>query len=320
LLRPFKLCILEGNGVFALNKILLILALFALFPLPAFAQADEDLPEMMTYDPTHTGMTNQAAEEIRQRQKQSQVDKGFIRPEMVQVSIVRLPYMDENQFGIQMAVPDVVSGCYELTPLEYEANFIDPHYLDIKVKKYRRVAPENGAAKNCDRQNKMSTALMVLDRKDLETRGTKEIRFSTEAATDTYEILLDGRTLALVPKSMVVFKGQNLGGPLKDRLVYNFTGSNMITLQVPMARPGEDVSFQVTRFAASRALSPAPDQSGNRIFYFHDQMGDISSQIGEDGYAEVGKIIVNRPYDGPQGRTETAVELSVFATRPGTEL
>ncbi len=309
---------------------LLTFSLFLLataMPVPAFAQ-DEDLPELQTYDPTYTGVPNRAADYIRELQRQSLVDKGFIKPNIVQVAIVHYPYMEDDQFGIQMAVPDMVSGCYTLTPLEYEAKFVDPYYLDIKVKKYRRVAPEGYKMRaDCDQKNKMSTALMVLSKKDLMSRGTQEIRFSTEVATDDYKVVIDEHHLELIPRSMVIFKGRDMAGPLKDRLIHSFASDKMIALHVPMAKAGEDLTDQVVKFARLRALVPAtPDQpaawggNGLATYYFYDDNGHIIDQIGPNGYAELGKIEVDRPYDGEQGRGVTPVELSVFVTRPGTQL
>lgn len=294
---------------------------------PVLAQ-DDSLPEQMTYDPQFSGWVNQSAEQIRAAQRASLSDKGFITPSEVQVAIVHYPYMDDDQFGIQMAVPDVISGCFTLTPLEYEAKFTEPHFLDIKVKKYRRVTPEGSAAtRKCDNNNKMSTALMVLSKKDLQEKGTQEIRFSTESGTDNYRLILTEDHLELIPRSMMMFKAQNLGGPLKDRILYSFASDKMIALQVPMAQPGEDLSDAIVMFARTRALTPAnPDSpvtwSGNGMatYYFYDDNGHIIDQIGEDGYAEIGQIAVNRPYDGPEGRTTTPVNLSVFVTRPGTQL
>lgn len=307
--------------IFALG----LIAFYA--PVPAMAQ-DEDLPEVQTYDPTFSGVPNEAADYIRSLQRQSMADKGFIKPQVVQVALVHYPYMTDDQFGIQMSVPDMISGCYKLTPLEYEANFVDPYFLDIKVKKYRRIAPEGipGHTK-CEKQNKMSTALMVLDKKDLMKRGTQEIRFSTEVATDKYKIIMDDAHLELKPESMVVFKGQNLAGPLKDRLIHSFASDKMVALHVPMAQPGEDITQAVVDFARHRALVPTDIQhpaawggNGLATYYFYDDNGHIIDQIGEDGYAELGKIEVDRPYDGPEGRTVAPVGLSVFVTRPGTQL
>ncbi len=317
------------NGVMTLTKRLLIFALLALMPCVSAHAQDEGGSESQLYDPTFTGSGgSKAAEQIKAMQKESMADKGFITPQSVHVSLVHYPYMDDNQFGIQMAVPDVVSGCYKITPLGYEAKFVEPFFLDIEVKKYRRVAPEGAPGRTtCDQKNQMSTALMVLDKEDLIKRGTQEIRFSSEIARDTYKIMIDDSQVTLIPKSMMMFKAQNMTGPLKDRLVYSFASDKMVALHVPMAEPGEDVGEQVTAFAKLRALKPASEDgnavmtgNGTATYYFYDEGGHIRDKIGENGYAELGKIQVNRPYDGPEGRTEIPVELSVFVTRPGTQL
>lgn len=318
------------NGVFTLKRHFLFalsLAFLTFAALPAMAQ-DTDLPEVQTYDPTFMGRKNETADQIRSMQKQSLSDKGFIAPKTVQVDIVSHPYMEDGQFGLQMSVPDVVSGCYTLTPLEYEAKFVDPYFLDIKVKKYRRIAPEGSAATaKCEEGNKMSTALMVLDKNDLLTRGTKEIRFSNDVTTDVYKLIIGDTDIELVPRSMVIFKSTSLSGPLKDRIIHTFKGNTVIALQVPMAQQGEDLSYEIMRFAASRALSPVDAKqpaawagNGRAVYYFYDNGGTIRSLLGDNAYAEVGTLTTNRPYDGEQGRTATAVELSVFATRPGTQL
>lgn len=291
------------------------------------SHAADDEAESMTYDPTFTGQKNEAAEKIREQQRQNQAEQGFIRPTAVDVSLVHYDYMEEDQFGILMSVPDMVSGCYNFSPLEYEAKFTEPYYLDIRVKKYRRIAPEGiNAAAQCA-QNKMSTALMVLDRNDLKSRGTQKIRFSADAGSDAYDINLTDERIELIPESVTVFRTSNPAGPLKDRLIHAFSSNQMVTLQVPMAKPGEDLTPYVVAFARTMGLSPAPSESlvswggnGYATYYFYDRGGNTISRIGPNGYAEIGVISVNRPYDGPEGRTQTAVGLSVFATRPGTQL
>ncbi|MFA5591784.1 MAG: hypothetical protein WC989_00525 [Micavibrio sp.] len=281
--------------------------------------------ESQTYDPTFTGRSNEAADYIRSMQRQSMQKQGFIKPDEVHVSLVRHDYMEDDQFGLQMAVPDVVSGCFEFSPLEYEANFNDPHYLDIKVIHYRRIEPQGGAqAGRCDRQNRMSTAIMVLSRSDLQKRGTQEIRFTADAGTDKYQILWNGSAIELRPLSMMVFKGRPLSGPLNDRIRLGFNGDSVVALHVPMAESGDDVDAQIHQFAMHRAMAPAQDggngDSGGRIYYFYDQGGHIASQIGEEGYGELGTIMISRPMDGPGGRKLVQKELRVFVTRPGTRL
>jgi hypothetical protein len=266
----------------------------------------------------------QPGDNIRNIQRQTLADKGFIEPTVVNVQIAHPPYMDADQFGLQMSVPDVVSGCFDVTPLEYEAKFVDPYYLDIKVKRYRRL-PQAGTPANCKRQNKMSTALMALSKADLQKRGTQEIRFSTATATDTFKIEINDTQVDLIPRSMLIFKAQGLTGPLKDRMTHSFGAGSIVALQVPMAKPSDNVYSQIMQFATSRALSPAQGYQttgqGQKTFYFYDVSGRFASEIDAGGgYAELGQINVNRPYDGPQGRTATSVPLSVFVTRPDTQL
>lgn len=81
---------------------------------------------------------NETAEAMKRAQQESMQSKGFIKPTTLNVSLVRYDYMEDDNFGIQMVVPDVVSGCWEFSPIEYEFTFIDPYYFDVKVKHYQR--------------------------------------------------------------------------------------------------------------------------------------------------------------------------------------
>src|SRR5690606_2187448 len=110
-------------------------------------------------------------------------------------------------------------GCWQLSPLEYESTFIDPYYFDVKVKHFQRhkldVSNVNG---DCPVGNQMSSALIVLNKKDLEKRQTRQIRFSTGYVADYYDVAITDNTIQLRPQSMVVFRGKNLTGPQGDRL------------------------------------------------------------------------------------------------------
>ncbi len=295
--------------------------------LPSSATA-QDRTESQLYDPTHMGSKNEAAEIIQRRQRESMSSKGFITPQTIDLSIVHYDYMEPDQFGLLMAVPDVVSGCYKLSPLQYETKFVDPYFLEITVKNYRRtLVDESGGSKQCDRNNQTATALMVLSKKDMMARQTKQLRLSNGSVTDTYDIVLNDDMLELIPRSMMVFRAQNLRGPLEDRMMYSFKGETLVALYVPMAQPGDDIQKQVEDFARVRALSPAyegdvPAQVGAQkaVWYFYDDDGHIRNKIGEKGYTEIGEIQVSRPYDGPEGRTATSVNLPVFVAKPGIRL
>ncbi len=304
-------------------KFYVLTALLSLMTLAMPAQAQT---ESQTYDPTHATSEDKATA-MRQQLEKTLGDKGYITPSEVEISIVHEAYMEPNQFGIQMLVPDMVSGCFKISPLEYESNFLG-QTLDVKVKRYRRTPPDNAAdGQNCSPQNKMASAIMVFDKDDFKTRDITEIRFATDAGRDSYKVVMTDETLTLIPQSMTAFKSKNLGGELKDRLVYYFSGANTIAIHVPMANPGEDINSEILSFATARMLTPVQDgatmslsEDRKATYYFEDESGRFASMIGPEGYAEIGTITVMRPFDGPEGRTETPVELRVFVTKPGTSL
>ncbi len=299
------------------------MSIFSLFAAPqVMAQSGDS----QIYDPTFMGKVPPAVQSANNQKEQQQAQQGFQSPTSITVALVNHDYMDPNQFGIQMTVPDMVSGCFEISPLEYEAEFIDPYFLDIKVKKYRMVMPEGRAdLQKCSVQNKMATALMVLDKNDLKSRGTKEIRFSADAGRDVYDIVLTDSEFQLIPQTTNVFKPKSLTGDLKDRMAYSFNGDGTIVLQVPMAKPDDNIAQEIEIFATSRALTPMKNginvmNNGLKTFAYRDDNGRFGVLLNDDGYAEIGTITVMRPHDGPDGRTQAPVELTVFATRPGTEL
>lgn len=289
----------------------------------AFAQEKET----QVYAPGST-FKNEGADVIRALQRRSLSDNGFIKPSVVELSLVHYDFMDpEDQFGVLMTVPDVVSGCWDITPLEYEATFIDPYYFDVKVKDYQRRKIETQDVQfECPAGNKMSSALIVLSKKDLQKREIRQIRFSNGSIADYYDIMASDKSISLIPKSMVVFKAKELTGAKKDRMTLGFNNSGQVALHVPMARKGENIKEQLVKFAQMRALTPvegaqgAYSESGGFTGYFNDDDGHILGTIGEEGYAELGKITVGRPYDGPKGRVLTPVPLQVYVTRPGTKL
>ena len=297
--------------------------LLCLLSLPALAQEKESY----VFVPPGTNFKNETADYVRDLQRKSLQENGFIKPTLIEVSLVHYTYMDPDQFGILMTVPDVVSGCWDISPLQYEANFIDPYYLDVKVKDYqRKVIETSNVQSGCPAGNKMATALLVLSKSDLEKRQIRQIRFTSGFSADYYDLIYGNNTLQLKPQSMVVFKAKNLEGAMKDRMGISFDGTGRVALHVPMATKDDNVAAAVRQFALRNALTPDADNamsysaSGSPVFYYYDVTGRILGQVGDDGYAPVGTITAARPYDGPTGRTQIGVPLQVFATRPGTNL
>ena len=304
-------------------KILLLTALFLLTPfMPAAAQDDSQI--FVTPGSTYTA----TASEIRRLLKeQSRIDTGKIEVNEVEVSLVHYHYMEPDQFGIMLKTPNSVSGCFNISPLEYEATFIEGNYMDIKVKDFRRtpVKTEN-VAFDCDQKSKVVSGLIVLSAEDLQKRDVDEIRFSLGRNRDSYHVVFQPDSIQLIPDSQISFKAKGLTGPDKNKLVHYYSGKTLVALHVPMARKDEDIAQSVRNLAYKNALTPVFEQEGldtsgnNNVFYFMDPHGRTLDRLGEDGYAEFGSIQTVRPYDGPNGRQGLPIPLKVFVTRPGTSL
>jgi hypothetical protein len=304
------------------NFILTFLTIMVFIPA-AFAA---DKTESQIFVPPGSGNLNNAEEIMRTLKEQSLEKAQKIEVKTAEVSLVHHHYMEPDQFGIMLKVPNVVSGCFDISPMEYEVNFVNETYMDIEVKAFRRkpVKTQN-VAYDCDQQTKAITGLIVLNAKDLEKRGVKEIRFSNGNVRDVYNVVYQPDSIVLKPESMIAFKA-NLTGPEKDKLVHYYSGQTLVALHVPMAHPDDNIAQRVRNLAYKNALTPVFEKEGldtsgkDNVFYFMDPHGRALDLLNDDGYAEFGTVQVVRPYDGPSGRTGVAVPLQVFVTRPGTTL
>ncbi len=293
------------------------------FCLPAQALKEES----QIFLPPGTMLDNNAATVSRILKKRSLTKSKKIEVNKVQVSLVHYHYMEPDQFGILLKVANSVSGCFNISPLEYEANFIDEHYMDIKIKDFRRVPIKTkGVSYDCNVGSKVVSGLIVISAKDLKKKEIKQIRFSNGNIRDAYNVTILPDSIQLKPDSMVAFKAIGLVGVDKDRLTHYFSGKALVALHVPMARDGENIAQHVRNLAYKSALTPVFEKEGldtsgkNNVFYFTDPHGTALDMLGESAYMELGNIQVARPYDSPNGRAGLPVPLRVFLTRPGTTL
>lgn len=307
-----------------MKKILLIALSSACFILPSSMSAHADSQVFVTPGST---FANDAAATVKKLKEQSLAKSGKIKVGNVNISLVHHHYMEPDQFGILMKIANSVSGCFKLSPLEYEATFIDGNYMDIEVKSFRRTAVKTkNVAYDCNVGSKVVSGLIVVSAKDLKKRKIREIRFSNGTTRDSYKVKILDDSIQLKPESMVAFKAKGLVGADKDRLIHYFSGKGLVALHIPMARKGEDIAQTIRTFAYQHALTPVFEQGGidtsgkNNVFYFMDPSGNTLNRLNDDGYAELGEIQTSRPYNGSQGRSSLPIPLKVFATRPGTDL
>lgn len=296
-----------------MRRLFLLSACF-LLSTPALAQS---APETQFFD-HGTDFVNDAAELDRILKELSMEERNEIKPNEVLVSLFQEDYMDlSDQFAIRLTVPQVVSGCYEFTPLEYEASFIDPYYLDIKVKHYRRdlIKMENPHL-DCPGTYSRAEAMIPLSRRDLMTRGTKQIKFRTENITEYYDLDLYDNKVTLKPQSMAVFKSEL--DWLTQELQYDMDHKRKVQLYVPMARADDDLILELHQFAQMRGLVPVEEgkvkvEDPKNIIVVKDEKGALINTLKAERIQEVGSIPVTRQVRDENGVHDTTIGLTVFA-------
>lgn len=300
--------------------------LFLLLVIPVTSLSANDGESQIFVTPGST-YTPTASETIEKLQRASLPPKQTSEVNEVSVSLVHHHYMERDQFGLLLKVPDITSGCFEVSPLEYEVNFIADEYIDIKVKSFRRTLQETqNPAFDCDQSAQAITGLVVLNATDLQERGIKEIRFSNGKVRDIYALSFSDDSIVMTPQSMIAFKAKGMVGPDKDKLIYQYKGDNIVALHVPMARENDNVDAEVQMLAMRLGLSAIDsdkplEKTGNRhVYLFEDKRGTALNNLNDDGYAEVGAIRVTRPFIGQRGVSGAPVALKVFITRPETSL
>lgn len=287
------------------------LALFSVASSHALAQ------ESQIHD-YGTGFVNEAAEIDKVFKSLSMQSRGEVEPKEVQVSIVQEDYMEDgDQFALRLMVPEAVTGCYKISPLDYEASFIDPYYLDIKVNFYRVDQIETDAPHiECEKGYKVSSASVPLSVKDLRARGTRQIKFRTKNVTEYYDLSLQDNQVLLRPQSMRIFKAA-----IDSRsgvLAHDMAAPSKLHLYVPAAGENDDLSDQLATFAQAKGLavgSDAATQSNNMILV-RDDRGNLVDELRGAQVKEMGTLYVERQYRGENGLGQTKVPLTVFAKRP----
>jgi len=272
--------------------------------------------ESQTFIPPGSNYVNKAAETIKILNARSLKEEGGVVPNEIHLSVVQYDYMEPGQFGILMKTPETVTGCYDISPISYEASYVADLYMDVAVKSYT-VTPikTKNVDYGCNQSYRAATGLLVLNIDDLRQRGTRQIRFTNGNARDNYNIMINEGAITLQPESMIAFKTKD------ENLKYTMGGGSVIALQVPMANDNDLVAQEIRTLAASNSLTPITDMTAfdlkerDNVFYYLDDNGRFSDQINNDGYAEIGSINVARPHLDETGMKNIAVPLKVFVTK-----
>ncbi len=279
--------------------------------------------ESQIFIPKGTNWRNDAEAITRYLNQQSKThssNKQSIKK--VDLSIVHPDYLDPEQFGLLMKVANSESGCFDYSPIEYESKYVGNYYLDIKLNNYRKTLKDvKNPHYECNQGNQVVSGMIVLNANDLREKGVQQIRFSNGNSRDAYNISYIENGIRFAPKSMVAFKATDLVAPDYNYIEYKYADKTLVTLQVPMALPSDDVAQAVRNLAYKYALTPAAQTtSQGNIFYFKDESGNLMDRLSEDGFTEFGQVEILRPYVTQHGRVGTPVSLKVFLAKPSVTL
>ncbi len=297
------------------NLLLCGLCIASIIP---FVTSSANAQEEQTFVPPGSQWVNKAQERIKILNQQSMEEEGGVTPQELHLSIVRHSYMEPEQFGILMKTPETVTGCFDISPIGYEAKFIADLYMDINVSSYTvKPIKTQKVEYACNQGYRAATGMILLNAEDLKNRGTRQLRFSNGAARDNYNISFENDKIVLTPDSMLVFKTKD------GNLSYDRNGGMIIALEVPMANDGDDIAQSVRTIAAKNGLNPVTDMSllpksasqNSNIFYYMDELGRFTDIVNENGYAELGVIPAPRLFIDENGKEQKAVPLKVFVKK-----
>jgi len=105
-------------------KNLLLFVICLIITAPATAQV-----ESQTFVPPGSNYTPRAELQAKALKRASLPKKSAIKAKEIIVSLVHYHYMEPDQFGLLMKVPNTVSGCFETSPLEYEVKFVADTFM-----------------------------------------------------------------------------------------------------------------------------------------------------------------------------------------------
>lgn len=283
---------------------LYFLAALLMIASPAYA-------ETQTYNDTGAYET-EAAQEHDQAVEREQDKAGRIVPTRVQVSLVPRGNSKET-VGLHFSVPDVVNGCWDISPLSFETARQDPYYFDVRIKDYTRKEGK------CSANNRMAGATVPIEKKLLDEGKIKILRLTIGNTTDRYNVDYTNNVMRILPSSQVKFTSA-------AEMVHNFAKSSkktgaLLALIIPIAPAGTDTKQPLADYAQMNGLTPAPENAtsslphtngGSQIHYYYDARNVLSARLGSE-FSPIGSTTIPVTYDLQDGRGQEFMTAPVYA-------
>lgn len=284
-----------------------LLTLVCLFSASAMA-------ESQTFSPARLGNQQEAIAQAEKAKADAARDDNIIVPNRVMVTLVTQDNPQE-EVGLRFSVPDVMNGCWDISPLRYDTSSQGPFYYDVTIKDYTR---KEGA---CTGKNRAARATVPIAKKLLEEGKIKVLRLSLGDVTDRYNVTYDNGAVEIMPETQRIFK-------TTIDLSYNFNKSNnktgaLIALIAPTAPAHANTEQALANFAAIYSLTPAPQNAtsslpasngGSDIHYYYDSKKTLTPRLNGE-FAPVGTTGIAQIVDVKDGRDQTLISAPVYAKK-----
>lgn len=303
-------------------RIFILLAFIFIFPDPVQAQFESNIYNQ------GTGFVNRAEEARRRLEREGQPELGIIVPRDIIVSLIRYKGLKDTQFALELTIAESVTGCVELSPINYEVKTPEPRFLDIKVFNYKREEKRRAIGEDCKNEAKRPSSVIVMDLPLLERLGTEVIRFQSPNGNDNYTLNVTDAKVELMPQSRNVFRADPRTS-IDGVLTYWFNTGDVVALTV--ALPLEDkiegdfkdnIQEQLTEIARKNGLFRLDDVNPDYVppsgadpntFYFADPEGKLSEELSTNDMLDVGFVRVAAEYDTVRGVEKRFRNFPVFA-------
>lgn len=258
------------------------------------------------------------------------------RPDKVFLSLARREDLPETHFILRIAVGNVLSGCPKLGALQSEVG-ISGGRLTVEVGDYTvdlRGLPSNPQYQ-CGGGQQVPASEIVLGRDDLISQNVEALELRTGKSVILYDIKISKEMVTLQPSAASPASSSSPlpGGfyrPLSIPHVANplrrwFYPDGTLILFVSGAsgkmNPGEMVREQASRLGLTSLEEIYPDFKSPVVdadyFYYVDKGGRLAGTLPPSGTRRIGSVSVMQPVYGLKGNEAAAVELGLYAKRPG---
>lgn len=258
-------------------------------------------------------------------------DKYYkIKPLNGEMALLRDPLLEDGQFILNITVGDPMTGCFELSDIGYEAEFVADRLkittgeMEIDI----RNAPQNPHFE-CNQSLQQPSVNIILSRDVLKENNTKVMEITDSVNRNFYAITLTDEFIRLLPDASDVspgafFKPQKITGRTHS-LTYWFYPENTLLLYAPTASNPDSVKENIDKWAAIHNLrelsslfpSFVAPVTNPQYFYFVDEVGYMAARDGLQRGIQIGEIPVKQDVYTLESDESTHVTVPLFARKPG---